>query len=46
MITTRLATLADLDSIAPIFDAYRQFYDRQPDPALARQYLHERLQKR
>jgi ribosomal protein S18 acetylase RimI-like enzyme len=44
MISTRPATLADLDSIAPLFDAYRQFYERAPDLALARQYLHARLQ--
>jgi ribosomal protein S18 acetylase RimI-like enzyme len=44
MITTRLAALADLASIAPLFDAYRQFYDRTPDPALAHEYLQARLQ--
>jgi hypothetical protein len=25
-IQTRIATLADLGAIAPLFDAYRQFY--------------------
>jgi ribosomal protein S18 acetylase RimI-like enzyme len=44
-IEARTATLADLDAVAPLFDAYRQFYDRAPDPALARQYLSDRLQK-
>jgi hypothetical protein len=27
-ILTRLATLADLASIAPLFNAYRQFYEQ------------------
>jgi ribosomal protein S18 acetylase RimI-like enzyme len=44
MITTRLATLADLDAVAQLFDAYRQFYERAPDPALARQFIQERMQ--
>jgi ribosomal protein S18 acetylase RimI-like enzyme len=43
LITTRIATLADLDAVAPLFDAYRQFYERAPDPALARQFIQERM---
>ena len=43
-VQTRTATLADLDALAPLFDAYRQFYQCDPDPALARRFLHERLQ--
>ena len=46
MITTRLATLADLDVIAALFDAYRQFYEQPPDLALARSFLEDRLQTR
>jgi ribosomal protein S18 acetylase RimI-like enzyme len=42
-IQTRLATLADLDAVAPLFDAYRQFYGRAPDPALAAGFIGERL---
>jgi putative acetyltransferase len=34
---------ADVDEVAPLFDAYRQFYGRAPDPALARSFLRERL---
>ena len=34
---------ADLDALAALFDAYRQFYGQPPDPALARQWLRERL---
>lgn len=43
-IRTRIATLADLDVIAPLFDAYRQFYAQAPDLALARDFIRERLQ--
>ncbi|MCU0870629.1 MAG: GNAT family N-acetyltransferase [Burkholderiales bacterium] len=45
MITTRLATLADLDIVAALFDAYRQFYDQPPDRALATRFLHDRLER-
>jgi len=41
---TRIATLADLDVIAPLFDAYRQFYEQAPDLALARSFIRDRLQ--
>ncbi len=43
-IRTRIATLADLDVIAPLFDAYRQFYEQAPDLALARSFIRDRLQ--
>lgn len=39
----REAGLADLDALAPLFDAYRQFYGLAPDPALSREYLGARL---
>jgi ribosomal protein S18 acetylase RimI-like enzyme len=42
--TTRVATLADLDAVARLFDAYRQFYERAPDRQLARQFIQERMQ--
>ncbi|OSZ71143.1 GNAT family N-acetyltransferase [Hydrogenophaga sp. IBVHS1] len=42
-IQTRIATIADLDSIAPLFDAYRQFYEQAPDLAMARAFIGERL---
>lgn len=44
-IKTRLATLADLDGVARLFDAYRQFYERESDLALAKSYLSERMQR-
>jgi ribosomal protein S18 acetylase RimI-like enzyme len=40
----RPGTLEDLDRVAELFDAYRQFYDKPPDLALARAFLRERLQ--
>ena len=40
----RQATIADLDLLVPMFDAYRQFYRKPPDRDLARRFLSERLQ--
>lgn len=42
-VQTRLANLADLEAVATLFDAYRQFYDQAPDLAGARRFLNERL---
>lgn len=39
----RRATIQDVDRLAPIFDAYRQFYEQVSDPVVARQFLHDRL---
>ena len=41
--TVDLATVADADRVAPLFDGYRQFYGLRSDLALCRQYLAERL---
>lgn len=41
--TVRAATIADLDAVAPLFDAYRQFYGQPADPARARAFIGERL---
>ena len=41
----RRASVADLDAVAPLFDAYRQFYGQRPDPAAARAFLNERLRR-
>lgn len=43
MISTRHATLDDLDAVASLFDAYRQFYRQPADLSLARRFIHERL---
>lgn len=42
-ITIRRASSSDLDDLAPLFDAYRQFYRKPADLALARRFLEERL---
>lgn len=39
----RQATPGDVDLVAPLFDAYRQFYQQPSDPALARDFIAERL---
>jgi ribosomal protein S18 acetylase RimI-like enzyme len=44
-ITTRRATIKDLDAVAPLFDAYRQFYKQSPDLPLARRFIQDRLQQ-
>jgi len=43
--TVRQATAAEVDLVAPLFDAYRQFYGCSPDPDLARRFLGERLDR-
>ena len=43
-ITTRQASIFDLDLVAPLFDAYRVFYRKPSDPELAREFLLERFQ--
>ncbi|WP_426702492.1 GNAT family N-acetyltransferase [Rhodanobacter sp. Col0626] len=40
---TRQATLLDLDTVAPLFDGYRQFYGQPADLARARDFLAERI---
>lgn len=43
MITIRRAQPPDVDAVAPLFDAYRQFYGREENLPLARRFLAERL---
>jgi len=43
-VNVRQATIFDLDLIAPLFDAYRQFYRKPSDLGLARRFLLERFQ--
>ncbi|MBU6246722.1 MAG: GNAT family N-acetyltransferase [Xanthomonadaceae bacterium] len=42
-LSVRNADLDDLDHLAPLLDAYRQFYGQPSDPARARDFLAERL---
>ena len=39
------ADVTDIDLLAPLFDAYRQFYGRASDPQLCRRYLTDRLSR-
>src|ERR1039457_2024002 len=39
------ATPADVGEVAPLFDAYRQFYKKPPDMEAARRFLFARLSK-
>ena len=39
------ASIADLDRLVPLFDAYRQFYAQPSDPDGARAFLSERLER-
>lgn len=39
------AAVADLAAVAPLFDAYRQFYGQRSDLAAARAFLDERLRR-
>ena len=44
-LSIRRAGLDDLDQLAPLFDAYRRFYQQPGDPQRARDFLRERLQR-
>jgi ribosomal protein S18 acetylase RimI-like enzyme len=44
-VTVRRIDEADLDSVAPLFDAYRQFYAQPADLPRAREWLRERLRR-
>jgi ribosomal protein S18 acetylase RimI-like enzyme len=41
----RPAGVDDLDALAPLFDAYRRFYEQPGDVALASAFLHDRLER-
>ena len=43
--TIHRATIADLDRLVPLFDAYRQFYEQPSDPAGGRAFLTERFER-
>jgi ribosomal protein S18 acetylase RimI-like enzyme len=45
-VEVREATTADLESLVPLFDAYRQFYRQPSEPEKARRFLLERLEHR
>jgi len=41
----RRASSVDLDAVAPLFDAYRRFYEQPSDLAASRKFLSDRLEK-
>jgi len=43
--TVRRAGIEDVDALAPLFDAYRQFYELPSDLSLSREYLRARLSR-
>ena len=45
-LSVRQAMLSDLPVLAPLFDAYRQFYGRSPDLVAAESFLRERFNHR
>ena len=45
MITTKIATINELEIVAALFDAYRQFYKQTPDLSLARSFIRDRMQE-
>ena len=44
-IHTRVATIGELEVIAALFDAYRQFYEQASDLASATRFIRERMQR-
>jgi len=44
-LSIRRAGLDDIDQLAPLFDAYRRFYQQSGDLTRARDFLRERLQR-
>ena len=45
MFAVRTAGAADLEALAPLFDAYRQFYQQRADLALSRAFIAARLER-
>lgn len=41
----RRAVQGDIGGVSPLFDAYRQFYARPPDPELAERFIRERIER-
>lgn len=45
MLNIRYATIEDLNQLAALFDAYRQFYAQMPDFTLAKAFIAERINR-
>lgn len=44
-ITIRPASIADLEAVSVLFDAYRQFYQQAPDLKLSKQFIEQRMRR-
>jgi ribosomal protein S18 acetylase RimI-like enzyme len=44
-VNVRQATTDDIGRLAPLFDAYRQFYERPSDLAMSREFISQRLDR-
>lgn len=44
-LTVEIATEQDIDNVSTMFDLYRQFYDQDPDLALAKTFISSRIQR-
>lgn len=42
-VSIRPATIRDLETLVPLFEGYRVFYEQAPDPEMTRRFLGERL---
>ncbi len=42
---TRIASSKDIDAVAVLFDAYRQFYEQESDLLLATRFIRDRISK-
>ena len=45
-VRTAIATMSELEAIAPLFDAYRQFYKKPSDLPLAKRFIGDRLRNK
>jgi len=44
-IIVKQASVSDIETLVPLFDAYRQFYRKASDPDIARRFLTARLER-
>jgi ribosomal protein S18 acetylase RimI-like enzyme len=44
-VSTRVASLADLAAVAPLFDAYRQFYEQEANLEAAEAFVRARMER-
>lgn len=44
-VEVRRATLGDVNALVPLFEAYRSFYEQEPNPDLVRGFITDRLKR-